>query len=137
MDKTRWVMSSCFNLAAIAFAGALGSLSRYGLTLAASAVPGGSTLWGTTIANVLGCALLGVLTALGEAEMVSQGRLMLALRVGFLGSLTTFSTFAAESSTLAQEGRWGASSAYVLANLVIGWLVLMIASGVVKGWVQP
>jgi len=129
-------MSSWFNLAAIAAGGALGSLCRYGMTLAAAAVPSGSPLWGTTIVNVLGCALLGALSALGSGETESQERLMLSIRIGFLGSLTTFSTFAAESSTLAQEGRWGASSAYVLANLVIGWFVLLLASGIVKGWVQ-
>lgn len=129
-------MTSWFNLAAIAATGATGSLCRYGVTLAAAAVPGGSTMWGTAIVNIVGCALLGGLTALGPVESESAERLMLALRVGFLGSLTTFSTFAAESSTLASSGRWGASTTYVLANLVIGWLVLLLAGGVVKGWIQ-
>ena len=129
-------MVSWLNLAAIGLAGAAGSLCRYGVTLAAVALPGGSTVYGTLIVNVLGCALLGALTALGPIHSEWGQRLVLALRVGFLGSLTTFSTFAAESSTLAELGRWGASGAYTLANLVLGWLALFIAGGIVRGWIQ-
>ena len=125
-----------FNLAAIAVGGATGSLCRYGVTLAAAAIPGGSTMLGTTIVNVVGCALLGGISALGPSDSESIERLTLALRVGFLGSLTTFSTFAAESSLLAEEGRWGASGTYVLANLVIGYLALIVAAAVVRGWMQ-
>ncbi len=111
-------------------------MCRYGLTLAVTSLPGGSNVLGTTFVNVLGCALLGGLTALGPAETAAAERLSLAIRVGFLGSLTTFSTLAAESSTLASSGRWGGASGYVLANLVIGWLVFGMASSLVKGWIQ-
>ena len=127
-------MTTLFNLAAIAVAGAIGSVCRYAITLAAAAVPGGSTFWGTTIANIAGCALLGGLTALGAEQSAASERLMLALRVGFLGSLTTFSTFTAETSALTNEGRWGASGAYLLANLLIGYLALILAGDLVKGW---
>lgn len=129
-------MVSWLNLAAIGLAGAVGSLCRYGVTLAAVAMPGGSTVYGTLVVNVLGCGLLGALTALGPVHSEAGQRLVLAIRVGFLGSLTTFSTFAAESSTLAGMGRWGASSSYTLANLVLGWAALMIAGNLVRGWMQ-
>lgn len=129
-------MSTLFNFLAIALAGALGSSCRYGMNLAAASVMGGSSLWGTALVNVLGCALLGGIFSLEQPETESQQRLMLAIQVGFLGSLTTFSTFAAESAGLALEGRWGVSSAYVLANLILGWAVLLLASAIVKGWVQ-
>jgi CrcB protein len=79
---------------------------------------------------------LGGLSSLTPPDSESIERLSLALRVGFLGSLTTFSTFAAESSNLAGAGRWGASGAYVLANLVIGWFALILTAGLVKGWMQ-
>ena len=129
-------MSTWFNLAAIAAGGATGAVCRYGLTLAAAALPGGSSALGTTLVNVLGCGLLGGLTALGDFESHVAARWVLAIRVGFLGSLTTFSTFSAESSAFASEGRWGASTTYVLANLLLGWLALMLAATLVKGWVQ-
>ena len=130
-------MTSWLNLAAIAVGGATGSLCRYGVTLASAAVPGGSTMLGTTVANVLGCAFLGALSALGPADSESMERLSLALRVGFLGSLTTFSTFTAESQTLAGSGRWGAWSTYMLANLILGWGVLLPAGHLAKQWMEP
>jgi CrcB protein len=129
-------MVSWLNLLSIGAAGAIGSLCRYGVTLAAVAVPGGSTVYGTLIANVLGCGLLGALTALGPTDSEAGQRLMLAIRVGFLGSLTTFSTFAGESADLAGMGRWGASTLYVSANLVLGWSALLLSGSLVRGWIQ-
>ena len=126
-------MTSLFNLAAIALGGAAGSLCRYGVTVAADAIPGGSTLWGTTIVNVIGCGLLGGITALESSDTELSEHLMFALRVGFVGSLTTFSTFAGESTVLAGEGRWAASGIYVLANLILGWTTLIAVSSWVGG----
>jgi len=129
-------MSTWLNLLAVAAGGAIGSLCRYGVTLAAALLPGGSTMLGTTVANLLGCVFLGGLMALGSLESATGERLLLALRVGFLGSLTTFSTFTAESSVLANQGRWGATTGYVLANLVLGWIGFGAAMQIVKGWTQ-
>ncbi len=129
-------MVSWVNLLSIGAAGAIGSLCRYGVTLAAVAMPGGSTVYGTLIVNVLGCGLLGALTALGPADSEAGQRLMLAIRVGFLGSLTTFSTFAGESVDLAGMGRWGGSTLYVSANLVLGWLAVLLSGTLVREWIQ-
>lgn len=127
-------MTSWLNLALIAVGGALGSVSRYLITIASAAVPGGSTMLGTTIANVIGCALIGALTAYGALDGNLSERTALAVRVGFLGGLTTFSTFAAESAGLAGDGRWLGSGLMVAANLFLGWTALILTSSLVKGW---
>ena len=114
--------------------GALGSVSRYLITIAANTVPGGSSLVGTTVANVLGCGLIGALSAYGAADGNLNERMALALRVGFLGGLTTFSTFAAESAGLATDGRWMGSGLYVAVNLFLDWIALVAGSSVVKAW---
>ncbi len=127
-------MSSWLNLMVVAVGGAIGSLMRYWVTLAAASVPGGSTMLGTTIVNVLGCAAIG---ALAEYSLITENfspRSTLALRVGFLGAFTTFSTFAAESTLLAGQQRLGAAFFYVAANLLFGWGALMLAAIWVKGW---
>jgi CrcB protein len=128
-------MTTWLNLAAVAVGGGLGSVCRYLLTIASAAVPGGSGMLGTTIANVLGCAAIGALLAYGAVEGNLSERMALAIRVGFLGGLTTFSTFAAESAGLAGDGRWIGSGLYVAANLFIGWAALIVSSTVVKGWI--
>jgi CrcB protein len=127
-------MTTWFNLAAIAVGGALGSVCRYLITVAAAAIPGGSSMLGTTLANVIGCAAIG---ALGEYSLVDDAlseRAKLAIRVGYLGGLTTFSTFAAESTAMAGTDRWGAAMLYVAANLVLGWTVLLGTAALVRGW---
>jgi CrcB protein len=127
-------MAIWLNMLAIAVAGALGSVSRYLITVAASAVPGGSSMLGTTLANVIGCAAIG---ALGEYALFDDAfaeRTKLAIRVGFLGGLTTFSTFAAESTLMAANDRWGGATLYVAANLLVGWTALLASAALVRGW---
>ncbi len=127
-------MSTWLNLAVIAVGGAIGSVSRYLVTRLADAIPGGSSMLGTTIVNILGCAAIG---ALGEYSLVDGAipeRLKLAIRVGLLGGFTTFSTFAAESASLAGTGRWGGVGLYVAANLFFGWAALVAGAALVKGW---
>lgn len=126
-------MSIWFNLLAVAGGGAVGSVARYLIGLAALAVPGGTSLIGTTVANLLGCAAIG---AGSEYVLMHAGmgpRLWLMIQVGFLGGLTTFSTFAAESYGLAAAGRTPLAGLYVATNLLAGWGVLIAAAAAVRG----
>ena len=95
---------------------------------------------GTTIANVIGCAAIGAFATYIElrsgADAVFPERMRLAIQVGFLGGLTTFSTYMAEKAFLVQSGRWGGVSLYVLANIVLGWLVLALAAHWVRTWMS-
>jgi CrcB protein len=127
-------MTTWLNLVSVAIGGALGSVARYLITLVSTAIPGGSTMLGTTIANVLGCAAIGAFVEYSIVEGYVSERVQLAIRVGFLGGLTTFSTLSFESAALAESGRWSLSGLYVGANLIIGWAALVSAAGIVKGW---
>ena len=127
-------MTTWLNLVSVAIGGALGSVARYLITVVSVAIPGGSTLWGTTIANLLGCAAIGAFVEYSIVEGYVSERVQLAIRVGFLGGLTTFSALSFESAALAESGRWSLSGLYVGANLIIGWAALVSAAGIVKGW---
>ncbi len=129
-------MTNWWNLLLVACGGAAGSVLRYLLALAAVAVPGGSTLWGTTAANLIGCAGIAAVMEYGLVEGAISPRMSLALRVGFLGGLTTFSTFAAESMTLVGTGRGLAAASYVTANLIGGCAAFWGVSSLVRGWVS-
>lgn len=126
-------MTTWFNLFAVAGGGALGSVARYLITLGSASIPGGSSMLGTTIANVLGCAAIGAFSQYTLADGLVSERMRLAIQVGFLGGLTTFSAFAAESSGMASTGRLSMASLYVAANLLLGWFALAVAATAVKG----
>lgn len=110
---------------AVALGGALGCVLRWALALAFNPVLPNLAL-GTLAANLTGALLMGiVLGAIDHFPSISlQMRLFLA--TGFLGGLTTFSTFAAESVALLLGGRYGWFAAHVTANLVgsIGMVIV-------------
>jgi len=126
-------MTTWLNLIVVAAGGAFGSVARYVITLASATIPGGSSMLGTTIANVVGCAAIGAMAQYVLVEGLVSERTRLAIQVGFLGGLTTFSSFAAESTALAQSGRWSTSGFYVVANLFLCWVALIAAAALVKG----
>lgn len=85
---------------------------------------------GTLTANLFGGYLIGLAVAFfaGHPDLTPEWRLMII--TGFLGGLTTFSTFSAEITTLIQEGRlfWAgiAISTHVGGSLIM--TILGIAS---------
>lgn len=83
---------------------------------------------GTLAANLIGGYLIGVALAIFAAipQLAPEWRLLVI--TGFLGGLTTFSTFSAEVTTLLQQGRfqWAgtAIAAHVLGSLAMTMLGL-------------
>ena len=93
----------------ICLAGAAGTGSRYLIGLWATAKLGGAFPYGTLIVNIAGCFLIG---AVGQAALLLADlspTLRLTLTTGFLGGLTTYSSFAFETTKLAEQGRAGAA----------------------------
>lgn len=75
--------------------------------------------WGTFAVNVLACFSLGLVVALVERCEAATG-VALLIGVGFLGSLSTFSTFVVEVLNELRAGRGLLASALVLASLLLG-----------------
>ncbi len=93
----------------ICLGGALGTGARYLIGVWAGQRLGTVFPWGTFIVNLTGCFLIAVViqTALNLASF--SPTLRLALTTGFLGGLTTYSSFAYETTRLAQDGAFGAA----------------------------
>ncbi|MCD6174227.1 MAG: CrcB family protein [Planctomycetes bacterium] len=104
----------------IAVAGAMGAVCRWGLSRAGYALLGGGFAWGTLIANAVGCFLLGFLMHFGLISDRLSAEARTALAVGFLGALTTFSTFSYETIGYIEDGVWTLAIANIGANLLIG-----------------
>jgi len=111
---------------AVAVAGAIGALLRYGVSLAFAAAdarhrPPKHLRFprAVLVVNVVGSAVSGSLLALAEQTGVSAD-LLLVLVTGLCGGLTTFSTWSVETMQLVIEGRMRAAFASVWLNLVLG-----------------
>lgn len=103
---------------AVAGGGALGSVLRYGVGLAARALCPGWP-WGTWVVNVVGSFLIGVLFAAFILRPVPEW-VRVGLITGVLGGFTTFSAFSIESLELARSSGVSAAGLYVVATLLTG-----------------
>ncbi len=90
----------------IALAGALGTLSRYGIGLWAGRTLGTSFPYGTLIVNVVGCFLIAAITHVAISTDLISPTTRLALTTGFMGGLTTYSSFNLETTTFLQNRAW-------------------------------
>lgn len=116
-------------LLALAFAGAMGTLARYGLTLAIDSRllhDGRHPLYGTLLSNALGCLLFGIVLAYLSAKAMDDHPARLILLTGFMGAFTTFSTYAYLSTDLMQKQQWVLAGGHIFAHNVVG-IVLFIA----------
>lgn len=113
----------------IALGGAIGAVSRHFVNRASMALWGASFPWGTLIVNVAGSFLMGVIVGWMARNGQASQELRGFLTVGFLGALTTFSSFSLDAVTLFERGAHIQAVAYVLANVVLalGGLVLGLA----------
>ncbi len=108
------------DLAAVAVAGALGAVSRYGIAVWARGHLPMNFPWGTWIANVVGCLLLGFFMQWTLDNPQIPRSVKLGVGPGFLGAFTTFSTFSYETVRAAQYGTLNVALANIAANLVVG-----------------
>ncbi|MBT4530885.1 MAG: fluoride efflux transporter CrcB [Phycisphaerae bacterium] len=108
---------------AVAIGGGIGAVLRYLFAnMGQSWTPSNFPL-GTLFVNILGCALIGLTTALLIGP-ISQHRefLRLLLIVGVLGGFTTFSTFALDTFELFEDGRLRQALMYIILSNVFGIL---------------
>ena len=90
---------------AICIGASLGASARWGLGLWLT--PGGLLPWGTLAANLVGGYLIGVAIAAFQAMPQLDPVWRLLLITGFVGGLTTFSSFSAEVVEFLMTGRYG------------------------------
>lgn len=60
--------------------------------------------WGTMTVNLIGCFLIGLIFALAERVRLLTPDMRLLLITGFLGALTTFSSFSLETVNACRAG---------------------------------
>jgi CrcB protein len=115
----------------VALGGSLGALTRYGVGMATAHLLGKSFPWGTLLVNVAGCFAMGiVMQVMASIEAHSKEALTPAIQLqltlwhkaialGFLGGLTTFSSFSGDTLRAFQAGQPLVALTNVAANVLL------------------
>lgn len=112
---------------AVGSGAALGAWLRWGLTVWLNPLFEALPL-GTLAANLVGGLLMGVLMGLLDAPVDWSPQLRLFAGTGFLGGLTTFSTFSGEAGALLQRGD------YAWAGLLVSLHVIGSIAATLAAW---
>lgn len=114
----------------ICAAGAAGTGARYLIALWAAQRFGSAFPYGTLIVNLAGCfAIAAVMQA--AATLSWSPTVRAAVTVGFLGGMTTYSSFNYETTRLLETGATAGAvvnaAATIVGSFAAGWLGLLCA----------
>ncbi|CAG0937826.1 partial Putative fluoride ion transporter CrcB, partial [Candidatus Brocadiaceae bacterium] len=121
-------------LIVIALGGAFGAVTRFLVSSGIYQWLGRDFPYGTLVVNIVGSFLMGLLTEALILQRISIGiEYRAAILVGFIGALTTFSTFSLETFYLLEQGNINKAllniGGSVVACLLAVWLGLVFAKG--------
>lgn len=107
--------------------GSIGALSRYGVSFFAAQFFGTRFPWGTLIVNLSGCFLIGLSFALADRGLnIMNPSARLFFVTGYLGALTTFSTFSMEMVNSIRAETYFVTAANFLSNNLIGGILVFL-----------
>lgn len=117
----------------IAIGGASGACLRYFLSQLMLQLFGKGFPFGTLLVNILGSFLLAFVYSLVEVEQLELhlGRTMLG--IGFMGALTTFSTFSVDTILLFQQGDWIKGGLNIMLNITCCLFAAWLGTQLIKG----
>jgi CrcB protein len=105
----------------ISLGAVLGANTRYLVNRVSAQWLGTAFPYGTLIVNLVGCLAVGVVATLVTGRLIDRPEVVrLVVIVGFLGSLTTFSSFAYETHALFHDGAWVRAVANILVSVLAG-----------------
>jgi len=126
-----WSILECVQYVAVAVGAMLGANLRFVVGNWAADRFGADFPYGTFIINVSGAFVIGIVLSFIGARVGVSPLWRLFFVTGFLGGYTTFSSYAWEALTLAQDGNWLPAAAYVFGSNGLGfigvWLGAVIA----------
>ncbi len=120
----------------VGLGGFLGAIFRYYLAGAVERWYGLNGFpWGIFVVNILGCFLIGLIFGYSSLVRSLSEETRLLLVTGFLGSLTTFSTFGQQTLDLLRKGQMGLGLANIGASVVVGLLAVWLGYSLVA-WLR-
>jgi len=106
--------------------GGVGAVSRYVLTTLISSKFGVHFPFGTLFVNVAGCFVMGFFMLWTTERFIVSPNVRLLVTVGFLGGLTTFSSFGFETMQFLRQGDLASAFLNMGANMFIGLLAIWL-----------
>ena len=97
----------------------MGALSRYWLSSAVEKFNGSGFPLGTFMVNLLGSFLIGIVFILFAEKFSLSDQWRPLIVIGFLGAMTTFSTFSLDALLLFQQGHYNTALLYVLSSVAL------------------
>ena len=119
----------------IAVGAALGANARYLVGVWAGSRLGADFPYGTFIVNIAGSFVLGFLLTLGTERLQLSPETRLLLAVGFLGSFTTFSSYAVESMNLWRDAGFWRGLVNIVGNNLVGLFAVVLGAALAR-WLQ-
>ena len=113
-------------VAAVAAGGALGSASRYVITVMVQRAFGVGFPWWTLSVNVLGSFVMGVAITVIALRWPAGQTVQAFLMVGVLGGFTTFSAFSLDVVTLIERDAVALAGGYALGSVVFSIVGLYV-----------
>ena len=113
-------------LLVVALGGGIGASTRYLVANYAAQKLGVTFPYGTLIVNILGCFIIGLFMTLTTEKFIVNPYLRLLVSVGFLGGLTTFSSYSYETFKLLEEASYMLAFYNILTNLSFGFFATYI-----------
>ncbi len=116
----------------VAVGGGCGAVARYLVSLWAADRFGAAFPYGTLIANVVGCFIIGVFMALTTERIIVSPYWRLLVTVGFIGGLTTFSSFSYETFKLLEDSQTALAFSNLLLNVTLGFTATWLGIGLAR-----
>ncbi len=120
----------------VAIGGALGSLARWWVSLAIAQAAGPAFPWGTLLANVSGCFVIGFVAGWAgpNGRLVASDTVRNFAMVGFCGGYTTFSAFSLQTVEMLQAGDVARAGANVAGSLVLCLVATWAGYALAAAW---
>lgn len=116
----------------VAAGGAIGSAARYLVSTWAAARFGSEFPYGTLIVNIVGCFIIGAFMTMATERLSVSPYWRLFITVGFVGGMTTFSSFSYETLHLLQEADVLRAFYNVGLNVLVGFSATWLGIGLAK-----
>lgn len=119
-------------IVAVAAGGSIGATARYLVSVWAAERFGAGFPYGTLIVNVIGCFIIGVFMTMTTERFIVSPYWRLLITVGFVGGLTTFSSFSYETFRLLEDSDMIMALYNIGLNLLLGFLATWVGIGVAR-----